>query len=110
MTREQLIRANKIMERKIAALNEENAGLKRKVDAAEDLQDLNLALCTTIVRKVGALTISQDEINEVMDKGIHTVVERNVDKGTYTLRVLENEKNLQANSYATGIKIEPCCA
>lgn len=37
MTREQLIRANKIMERKIAALNEENAGLKRKVDGAANL-------------------------------------------------------------------------
>ncbi len=93
MTREQLIRANKIMERKIAALNEENAGLKRKVDAAEDLQDLNLALCTTIVRKVGGLTISQAEVNEVMDKGIHTLVKRAVDKGTFTLSVHVPEEN-----------------
>lgn len=93
MTREQLTRANKIMERKIAALNEENARLKRKVEAAGDLQDINLAICTAIVRKVGSLTISQAEVKEVTDKGIHTLVKRDVDKGTFTLSVHGPEEN-----------------
>lgn len=62
---------------------------KAKGEAYQQLQDINLAMITAIVRDYGEVKISQARINETLEKGIQTAANYDHDTGEYVLRVAE---------------------
>ena len=75
--------------KKIENLQTQLEGELAKGKAYEQLQDINLAMITAIVRKLGEVKISQTEINEVLDEHIHCNVGYNAETLEYILGVPE---------------------
>lgn len=66
---------------------EEIQRLTEAVEGYENGQEGIYAIITAVVRKVGSVTISREEINEIMRNGIKTEVHVDSDKWEYTLNV-----------------------
>lgn len=76
--------------KKIESLQQQLDGELAKAKAYEQLQDINLAMITAIVRKLGEVKISQAEINECLEQHIHTKVDYS-EGGAMVLTVFDPE-------------------
>lgn len=75
--------------KKIESLQQQLDGELAKAKAYEQLQDINLAMITAIVRKLGEVKISQAEINEVLDERLHCIVSYDAETMAYVLRPMD---------------------
>jgi hypothetical protein len=73
--------------KKVADQQKEIQKLKAEIEGYQDSQDGLFAMMTAIVEQANGLTISRDRINEIVEDGVHAVVDWNADDRTYTLRV-----------------------
>ena len=73
--------------KKIETLKKELEAEKAKGEAYEQLQDINMAMITAIVRNLGEVKVKQEEINEVLNAGIQCMVGYDAETMEYTLRV-----------------------
>lgn len=69
-----LMRSLGVARKKIETLEAQLAAEAAKGDAYQQLQDINLAMITAIVRKVGEVTVEQELINEMLEKGVRADV------------------------------------
>ena len=90
--REALKREIGIRDVRIQSLEYANSKYKALVKAHEDMKDINLAMCTAVVMAAGEVTITQDQINDILKKGIYTHVKYDEDSRTYTLSVPPADK------------------
>ena len=86
-----LMRSLGVARKKIETLEAQLAEETAKGDAYQQLQDINMAMITAIVRKVGEITVEQELINETLEKGIHTNVLFDDEAYAYVLSVKEEE-------------------
>lgn len=84
-----LMRSLGVARKKIETLEAQLAEETAKGDAYQQLQDINMAMITAIVRKVGEITVEQELINETLEKGIQTSVLFDDDAYAYVLSVKE---------------------
>ena len=73
--------------KKVADQQKEIQKLKGDIEGYEDSQYGLYAMMTAIVEQANGMTISRDRINEIMEEGLHAVVDWNQEAMTYTLRV-----------------------
>ncbi len=78
-----------IYEQRAQSLEKQLEVEKAKGEAYEQLQDINLAMITAIVRTYGEVKISQALINETLEKKIQTNVFYDNETGEHILRVAE---------------------
>lgn len=90
--REALKREIGIRDVRIQSLEYARDKYKAMVKAHEDMEDINLAMCTAVVMAVGEVTITQDQINDIIKNRIHTVVKYDENARTYTLFVPSAEE------------------
>lgn len=84
-----LMRSLGAARKKVESLQQQLDGELAKAKAYEQLQDINLAMITAIVRKLGEVKISQTEINEVLDDHIQCSVGYDAETLEYVLSVPE---------------------
>ena len=85
--REALKREIGIRDVRIQSLEFARDKYKAMVKAHEDMEDINLAMCTAVVMAAGEVTITQDQINDIIKNRIHTHVKYDENARTYTLFV-----------------------
>lgn len=78
-----------IAHKRIETLTKQLEEEKAKGAAYEQLQDINLAMITAIVRNLGEVRLKQDDINECLEKGIVAEVSIDPETMTHTLWVRE---------------------
>lgn len=76
-----------IARKRIETLEKQLKEEQAKGAAYEQLQDINLAMITAIVRNLGVVELKQDDINECLEKHIVAEVNFNMETKTHTLRV-----------------------
>lgn len=84
-----LMRSLGVARKKIETLEAQLAEETAKGDAYQQLQDINMAMITAIVRKLGEVTVEQELINETLEKGIQTSVLFDDEAYAYVLSVKE---------------------
>ncbi len=85
--REALKREIGIRDVRIQSLEYARDKHKAIIKAYEDMRDINLAMCTAVVMAAGEVTITQDQINDIIKNRIHTHVKYDEITRTYTLFV-----------------------
>ena len=81
-------------QKKVADQQKEIEKLKKQIVGHEDAQDGIFAMITAVVQKVGEVTITRDEINEVIEERRQALVSYNDENRAYTLRVAGGEKDV----------------
>lgn len=76
-----------IAQKRIETLTKQLEEEKAKGSAYEQLQDINLAMITAIVRNLGEVELKQDDINECLSQHIMTEVSYDADTRTHTLKI-----------------------
>jgi len=76
-----------IAKKRIETLEKQLKEEQAKGAAYEQLQDINLAMITAIVRSLGEVELKQDDINECLSQHIMTEVSYDAETKTHTLRV-----------------------
>lgn len=84
-----LMRSLGVARKKIETLEAQLAEETAKGDAYQQMQDINMAMITAIVRKLGEVTVEQELINETLEKGIQTSVLFDDEAYAYVLSVKE---------------------
>lgn len=87
LTRKVLEYEHGLYKKKVADQKKEIAKLKEAIAGYEDSQDGMFAMMTAIVEQANGVTISRDRINEIIEEGLHAIVDWNHEARTYTLRV-----------------------
>ena len=75
-----------IAEDKVKSLEMQVEAEKAKCAAYMQMQDLDRALITAVVRTLGEVKVSQALINEMLEKRVHTIVHYGHDTGEHILR------------------------
>lgn len=88
-------------QKKVADQQKEIKRLKEEVAGYEDSHDGLFAMMTAIIEQANGMTISQDRINEIMEEGLHAVVDWNQESRTYTLRVPGGETDGEGEENAS---------
>jgi len=65
--------------------------LQETIAGYAEREDVNYAMITAVVEQTGAVTIGRDRISEILNDSIHTIVDYDADKRTYTLRLMGGE-------------------
>lgn len=86
-----LMRELGIAKKKIETLTKQLEEEKAKGEAYSQLQDINLAMITAIVRNLGEVTVKQQDINECLELGIQTRVDFIAEDGSMVLKIAEPE-------------------
>lgn len=76
-----------IAHKRIETLTKQLEEEKAKGSAYEQLQDINLAMITAIVRNLGEVKLSQEDINDCLANHIMTEVSYDADTRTHTLKI-----------------------
>ena len=84
-----LMRELGIAKKRIETLTKELEAEKAKGEAYNQLQDINLAMITAIVRQLGEVKVKQEDINECLEKGIQTRVDFDSEDGCMVLKIAE---------------------
>ena len=65
--------------------------LQETINGFMEREDVNYAMITAVVEQTGAVTIGRDRISEILNDSLHTIVDYDADKRTYTLRMMGGE-------------------
>lgn len=84
-----LMRELGITKKKIETLTKQLEEEKAKGEAYSQLQDINLAMITAIVRNLGEVKVKQQDINECLEFGIQTRVDFVAEDGSMVLKIAE---------------------
>lgn len=87
MNEGKMMRELGIAKKRIETLEKQLKEEQAKGAAYEQLQDINLAMITAIVRSLGEVELKQDDINECLSQHIMTEVSYDSETKTHTLRV-----------------------
>ena len=80
-----------ISKKRIETLEKELDIEKAKGEAYSQLETVNTALITAIVRRLGEAKINQKDINEALDNKLYVTVSYDAETCDYILRTSENE-------------------
>lgn len=86
-----MMRSLGVANKRIETLEKELEAEKAKGKAYEQLQDVNFAMITAIVRNLGEVKVGQEQINQVMEEKIQCRVSYDAEAMEYTLRINETE-------------------
>ena len=87
-----MMRSLGVANKRIETLEKELEAEKAKGDAYEQLQDINLAMITAIVRNLGEVKVGQEQINEILEKKIQCRVSYDSETMEYILRIPAEEE------------------
>lgn len=87
-----LMRELGIANKRIETLEKLLEAEKAKGEAYTQLQDINLAMITAIVRNLGEVKVKQEDINECLEQNVQTRVDFDTESGCMVLKIAEIEE------------------
>ena len=82
-------------QKKVADQQKEIEKLKKQIVGHEDAQAGLFAMIAAVVQRSGEVTITRDEISEIMGEGRHALVSYDAENRAYTLRMPGGEENVE---------------
>lgn len=80
-----------ISKKRIETLEKELEVEKAKGEAYRQLEDINMAMITAIVRRLDEVKINREHIKDALENNIRATVSYDTETGDYILHTSENE-------------------